>query len=121
MAGLLGVIAGAMLSHQLKHRIPEDVQQIYETAVRYQFYHVFALLATALLGNQIRSGYLIRAGNFFMLGIVLFSGSLYIMSALITNNISVPFLLGILTPIGGIAFMLGWFFLVLAAVRSTTR
>jgi uncharacterized membrane protein YgdD (TMEM256/DUF423 family) len=115
--GALAVIAGAMLAHQLRQRMPESATEVFETAVRYQFYHVFALLTCGLLSERFPGRWLRKAGNIFILGILFFSGSLYAISALITNKISVPFLLGILTPLGGFCFILGWIFLILA-VRS---
>jgi uncharacterized membrane protein YgdD (TMEM256/DUF423 family) len=109
--GVAGVIAGAMLAHQLKHRVSEDVLEIYETAVRYQFYHVFALLAVGILSEKFNTKWIHRAGVCFILGILLFSGSLYIISAILTSGGAVPFLLGICTPLGGLGFILGWIFL----------
>jgi len=76
--GALAVMAGAMLAHQLKHHITEDVLEIYETAVRYQFYHVFALMAAGILSEKFHSAWIHRAGVCFISGILLFSGSLYI-------------------------------------------
>lgn len=112
--GALAVIAGAMLAHQLKHLMPDSALEIYDTAVRYQFYHVFALLAAGILGEKF-PGYRVNLAGFcFIVGIFLFSGSLYIISGLLTSGISVPFFLGIMTPIGGVGFILGWIFLALA-------
>ena len=109
--GALAVVAGAMLAHQLKQSMPEKAQEIYETAVRYQFYHVFALLATGILAEQLNGRRIALAGACFVAGIFLFCGSLYIISALLTFDRSVPVALGILTPLGGVGFILGWIFL----------
>jgi uncharacterized membrane protein YgdD (TMEM256/DUF423 family) len=118
--GALGVIAGAMLAHPLKHRMPETALEIYETAVRYQFYHVFALLAAGILSERFPGSSIQRAGYCFIAGILLFSGSLYIISALITAGNSVPKGLGICTPLGGLGFILGWAFLSLAVWRRSS-
>jgi uncharacterized membrane protein YgdD (TMEM256/DUF423 family) len=119
--GALSVIAGAMLAHQLKHRMTEEAVAIYETAVRYQFYHVFALLITGVLGEKFPGRFINQAGNCFIAGIILFSGSLYCISALITMGKEVPFALGILTPAGGFLFILGWIFLGMAVwIRRST-
>jgi len=112
--GVTAVIAGAILAHQLKHRMPEAALEIYETAVRYQFYHAFALLASGILSEKFQGPWITRAGFCFIVGTLLFSGSLYIISALLTNGSSVPFALGLLTPLGGFGFILGWIFLVMA-------
>jgi uncharacterized membrane protein YgdD (TMEM256/DUF423 family) len=93
--------------------------EVYETAVRYQFYHVFALLACGILAEKFAGNQIRRAGVFFTAGILLFSGSLYSISGLMSNNIPVPLILGILTPVGGLSFILGWVFLTVAI--STER
>jgi uncharacterized membrane protein YgdD (TMEM256/DUF423 family) len=109
--GALAVVAGAMLAHQLKPRMPAAALDIYETAVRYQFYHVFALLATGIISQKFHGAWLNRAGICFIAGILLFSGSLYIISARMTTGDIIPLALGILTPLGGLGFILGWIFL----------
>jgi uncharacterized membrane protein YgdD (TMEM256/DUF423 family) len=119
--GALAVIAGAMLAHQLNYLMPTPAHEIYDTAVHYQFYHVFALLAVGILSEDFPGDRINRAGICFIVGIILFSGSLYTISGLLTIGRSVPFFLGILTPIGGVAFILGWIFLAssLGKRRST--
>jgi uncharacterized membrane protein YgdD (TMEM256/DUF423 family) len=118
--GALAVMAGAFLAHQLKQKMTTAAIEIYETAVRYQFYHVFALLACGILAEKFTGIQIRRAGVFFIVGILLFSGSLYSISGLITSDIPVPFILGILTPAGGLSLILGWVFLTLA-IRSERR
>jgi uncharacterized membrane protein YgdD (TMEM256/DUF423 family) len=117
--GALAVIAGAFLAHQLKQKMPLSAIDVYETAVRYQFYHVFALMACGILTEKFSGVQIKLAGIFFISGILLFSGSLYLVSGLLSNGGSVPFVLGILTPLGGFSFILGWVFLTLAI--STKR
>ncbi len=124
LAGVLGalsVIAGAMMAHQLRHLMQDEVLEIYQTAVRYQFYHVFALMATGILSERFPGAAINRAGNCFIGGIVFFSGSLYCISAILTMGKTVPFILGLLTPAGGFLFILGWVFLAMAVwqKRST--
>ena len=116
--GAMAVIAGAMLAHQLKNRMPEAALDVYDTAVRYQFYHVFALLAAGILSEKFHSSWMNMAGTCFIAGILLFCGSLYIISAMLTTGITVPAALGILTPLGGLGFILGWVFLILAVLRG---
>jgi uncharacterized membrane protein YgdD (TMEM256/DUF423 family) len=118
ITGATAVIAGAMLAHQLKHRMPEAALDVYDTAVRYQFYHVFALLAAGILSERFHSSWMNLAGTCFIIGILLFCGSLYIISAMMTAGINVPAALGILTPLGGLGFILGWVFLSLAVLRE---
>jgi uncharacterized membrane protein YgdD (TMEM256/DUF423 family) len=116
--GGLAVISGAFLAHELKQRMPPSAIEVYETAVRYQFYHVFALLACGILSERFAGSQIKQAGRFFILGILLFCGSLYTISALITNGVTVPLVLGILTPLGGASFIAGWIFLTLAVRRE---
>jgi uncharacterized membrane protein YgdD (TMEM256/DUF423 family) len=116
--GALAVIAGAFLAHQLKSMMPEKAVEVYDTAVRYQFYHVYALLAVGIISEKFKGPWMRRAGICFTTGIILFSGSLYIISSLLTAGLSVPAYLGILTPLGGAGFILGWIFLAYAVRRG---
>lgn len=103
LAGFLGVAAGAFGAHGLRNRLSPDMLAVFETAVRYQMYHAFALLFTAAVIGRIGDARLLSiAGWSFLAGVVLFSGSLY---ALALTGISG---LGAITPVGGVAFLLGW-------------
>lgn len=116
--GALAVGAGAMLAHLLKQKMPESALEIYETAVRYQFYHVFALLAAGILSEKFHSKWIMGAGICFIAGIFFFSGSLYIISVFLTNGIVIPLAVGVLTPMGGFGFILGWIFLAIAIYKG---
>jgi uncharacterized membrane protein YgdD (TMEM256/DUF423 family) len=98
--------------------MPEAALDVYEVAVRYQFYHVFALLATGILSEKFHGSWMNRAGTSFIAGILLFSGSLYIISALMTSGLAIPSALGILTPLGGVGFILGWICLSIAVLKG---
>ena len=111
MAGL-GVAAGAFGAHALKQRLPEDLQAVFETAVRYQMYHALGLLAVAFAMNRWPSGSFQVAGWLLLLGIILFSGSLY---ALCLTGIRI---LGAITPFGGLCFLAGWAVLAWGAWSS---
>jgi len=113
LAGFLGVAAGAFGAHALRNRLSPDMLGVFETAVRYQMYHAFALLITAAAIARVGDARLLSlAGWSFLTGIVLFSGSLY---ALALTGISG---LGAITPIGGLLFLLGWASLaIFAAAR----
>jgi uncharacterized membrane protein YgdD (TMEM256/DUF423 family) len=113
LAGFLGVAAGAFGAHGLRSRLSPDMLAVFETAVRYQMYHVFALLITAVVIGRVGDARLLTiAGWSFITGIVLFSGSLY---ALALTGISS---LGAITPLGGLAFLVGWACLaIFAAAR----
>ncbi len=110
-AALLGAMAvgvGAFGAHVFKPTlIATGKLEIYELAVRYQFYHVLALLSTGVLMSQFASKKLHYASLFFIIGILFFCGSLYV---LCFTGIG---MLGAITPIGGLFFILGWIFLAL--------
>ena len=99
LLGFLGVAAGAFGAHGLRSRLSPEMLVVFETAVRYQMYHVFALLITAAAIGRIGDARLLSiAGWSFIAGTLLFSGSLY---ALVFTGMSG---LGAITPIGGLAF-----------------
>lgn len=104
----LAVILGAFGAHALKARLTAEHLQVFEVGVRYHFYHAFALLLTGILYKEFPGKKMVWAGNLFIAGIVLFSGSLYLLS-----NVEGFKKLGIVTPIGGVCFIAGW--LLLAA------
>jgi uncharacterized membrane protein YgdD (TMEM256/DUF423 family) len=113
--GGLGVIAGAFGAHGLKESMNERSLEVFETAARYQMYHALALLAVGLLALHGRSGAsLTLAGWSFLVGTLIFSGTLY---ALALSGIR---WLGAITPIGGVALIVGWFALAVAA-GSTSK
>ena len=103
----LAVILGAFAAHALKQLLPPDQLAIFETGVRYQFYHSFALLAAGITYLSYPVKQLRFATTFFLIGIVLFSGSLYAMTLMSTTGATLgP--VGIITPVGGLCFIIGW-------------
>lgn len=102
--GFLGVAAGAFGAHALRGSLPAERLEIFETAVRYQLVHALALVMAGIL----EAG---RAGWAFFLGVVVFSGSLYLL--VLTDRRW----LGAVTPIGGLLFLAGWVLLALAPRR----
>jgi uncharacterized membrane protein YgdD (TMEM256/DUF423 family) len=98
--------------HALRSRLPADLLAVFETGVRYQMYHALALLAVAWGVERWASGAAVAAGWAFVAGIVVFSGSLYVLA------LSGVRWLGAVTPIGGVAFLAGWALLAWAAWRS---
>ncbi|MDO9322459.1 MAG: DUF423 domain-containing protein [Pseudomonas sp.] len=109
--GFTGVGLGAFAAHALKSRLSPEYLAVFQTAVHYQMLHALALLMLALLVRQLPGRLLLVAGYLFTLGVVLFSGSLY---ALTLSGISA---LGMITPLGGLAFLAGWLCLGLGAWR----
>lgn len=117
---LLAVALGAFGSHGLKSAVDAAGINTFEIGVRYQFYHAFALLVVGLLLYWRKNKLLTAAGWLFFTGILLFSGSLYLlaMSELLQLNTSV---LGPVTPIGGVAFIAGWACFVLATFQKNEK
>ena len=108
-AGFLAVALGAFGAHGLKSRVEPELLAVWQTAVQYQLAHALALLCVALLLRQAGEAALVWAGWSFLAGIVLFSGSLYL---LVLTGVR-P--LGVVTPFGGLAFLAGWLALAVAA------
>lgn len=112
----LAVVLGAFGAHALKARLTTEQLMVFETGVRYQFYHSFALIATGIVFSSYPVKSLKIASVFFMVGILLFSGSLYAISLLSMNGMSIgP--AGILTPIGGLFFIAGWLLLFSGIIK----
>jgi len=109
--GGLSVVAGAFASHALREKLSDRAMSIFDTAARYQMYHAIALLLVTLLLSrpEFPQPTLVAAGWAFIIGIAIFSGSLY---ALSLTDIKV---LGAITPLGGAAFIAGWSCLAIAA------
>jgi len=114
--GMLGVIAGAFAAHGLRPKLSVSQLDVWHTAVQYQFYHVFALL---FLSTFTRTSKLIAASYYlFTLGIVFFSGSLYLLACQDLLGWHISNIIGPVTPLGGVLFIAGWATLALAAIRN---
>jgi uncharacterized membrane protein YgdD (TMEM256/DUF423 family) len=104
----VAVAAGAFGAHALRERLDDRALEIFETAARYQMYHALAIILCGILASRGA----ITAGWIFQVGIVIFSGSLYALS------LSGVKILGAITPIGGLAFLIGWVWLAWTAWRG---
>ena len=103
LSGMVAVMLGAFGAHALRGRLDEYAQGVFQTAVQYHFYHSLALLAVGVLAiTQPQTAMLKSSGWLFFIGILIFSGSLYILS------ISGLRWLGAITPLGGLSFIAGW-------------
>jgi len=115
IAGLLIALAtalGAFGAHALKAHLPSDKLQVYETAVRYHFLHALGLLAIGVLLRSLDGELLRWSAALVLAGIVLFSGSLYLLT------FGAPRLVGIVTPIGGLALIAGWILFAATVLRQ---
>jgi uncharacterized membrane protein YgdD (TMEM256/DUF423 family) len=117
--GGISVVLGAFAAHGLKKILPADSITTFETGVRYQFYHAFALLVVGILLERTPSQSLVWAGYCFVAGVVLFSGSLYLLAMLKSTGTVGLQKAGIITPIGGLFFVAGWLLLVIALVKRS--
>ncbi len=109
--GALAVLLGAFAAHGLKNTLSVEYLAVLQTGVQYQFIHALALLLVALLAQHCASRALVLAAIFFILGIILFSGSLYVL-------VLTPLKPGLITPIGGSLLVLGWLSLASSALRK---
>lgn len=110
----IAVALGAFGAHALKEKLSEHYLAIWETAVQYQMFHALALIAVGILMSPTLFGSITQlswAGYLILAGIIIFSGSLYVLSL---SGIGI---LGAITPIGGVAFIAGWIMLIIAAVK----
>jgi uncharacterized membrane protein YgdD (TMEM256/DUF423 family) len=114
----LAVALGAFGAHGLKKIVDAETVAIYQTGVQYQMYHALALLALGILAERFSSSLVHYAGFLFIGGIVLFSGSLYMVASLKAMNNAVPTAIRIMTPIGGALFVLGWVLLFIALIKK---
>ena len=117
LAGL-AVVLGAFGAHGLKKVVTPENVAIYQTGVQYQMYHALGLILIGILSERILNNYLSYAGVLFVAGVVLFSGSLYLIVSLYAMNRSVPTAVGILTPIGGFLFILGWLCFLVSLLKK---
>lgn len=114
LSAFLGVGLGAFGAHGLKSRVAPEMLVVWQTGVQYHLIHALALLLVGILCHLVPNDSLLRsAGWALVIGTLLFSGSLYVM--VLTGFRS----LGMITPLGGIAFLIGWLLLALAVWRSS--
>ena len=121
MLGALTVIFGAFAAHAIKSRVNAETLSIFETGVRYQMYHVFAVFLVGILYKDFPSKYLIWAGNLFLIGIILFSGSIYALTFFKANGYQNMNWLGAVTPFGGTCFIVGWSLILLTLFLEKKR
>ena len=111
VSGLIGVAMGAFGAHGLRSKLPDNLMSAFETGVQYQLIHTLAVIACCILAVQFRTVWFHYAASSFLLGILLFSGSLY---GLALTGMK---WLGPVTPLGGLMFLAGWILMLIAVVR----
>ncbi|MGG3476307.1 DUF423 domain-containing protein [Peribacillus frigoritolerans] len=109
--GFIAVALGAFGAHGLEGKIPDKYLETWQTAVQYQMFHAVGLLVIGLLAGKIASPLINWSGWLMLIGIILFSGSLFVLSV---TQIKV---LGAITPLGGISFLVAWVLMIIAAYK----
>lgn len=112
VSGAITVILGAFAAHALRARLSAESLSIFETGVRYQFYHAFALILAGILYKEFPFNLTVWAGKLFFWGTILFSGSLYLLTYIKHIGKAELFWIGAITPFGGAAFIVGWILLL---------
>lgn len=111
VCAMTAVILGAFAAHALKGSLSEHSLSVFQTGVQYQFYHSLALLLLAVIYRQSPQPMLLWSAGFMLAGILLFSGSLYLLA------LTQQGWFGPLTPLGGLCFIVAWLLLILASIK----
>ena len=111
-SAMLAVVLGAFAAHGLKSKLSETLLNTFQTAVQYQMYHSLALILVVILYRQMPQPLLVYSAGFMLSGIVLFSGSLYLLALTQLKWF------GPVTPLGGLCFIVGWALLIVAALKG---
>ena len=111
-SAMLSVILGAFAAHGLKSKLSESLLMTFQTGVQYQMYHSLALILLVILYRQIPQSLLLYSAGFMFAGIILFSGSLYMLALTQIKWF------GPITPIGGVCFIVGWALIIVAAIKG---
>lgn len=111
-SAMLSVVLGAFAAHGLKSKLTENLLNTFQTGVQYQMYHSLALILLVILYRQMPQSLLVYSAGFMIAGIVLFSGSLYLLALTQVKWF------GPITPLGGVCFIVGWALLVAAALKG---
>jgi uncharacterized membrane protein YgdD (TMEM256/DUF423 family) len=109
--GFIAVALGAFGAHGLEGKIPDKYLETWQTAVQYQMFHAVGLLVIGILAGKISSPLINWSGWLMLIGIILFSGSLFVLSV---TQIKV---LGAITPLGGVSFLVAWVLMIIAAYK----
>jgi len=113
ICGAIAVILGAFGAHALRDYLSEDQLRVFHTGVEYQFYHSLALIGVGIVYEKFQNMWIRYSGYGFFIGIILFSGSLYLLTAF--SSLSY---FGIVTPVGGLCFIIGWLCLVVGVLKK---
>ncbi|MFT6284619.1 MAG: uncharacterized membrane protein YgdD (TMEM256/DUF423 family) [Arenicella sp.] len=113
-SAMMSVMLGAFAAHGLKSKLSENLLNTFQTGVQYQMYHSLALILLVILYRQIPQSLLLYSAGFMLAGIILFSGSLYMLA------LTQMKWFGPITPIGGVCFIVGWALLIASALKGAS-
>jgi uncharacterized membrane protein YgdD (TMEM256/DUF423 family) len=113
-SAMMSVMLGAFAAHGLKSKLSENLLNTFQTGVQYQMYHSLALILLVILYRQIPQSLLLFSAGFMLAGIILFSGSLYMLA------LTQMKWFGPITPIGGVCFIVGWALLIASALKGAS-
>lgn len=116
--GLTGVVLGAFGTHLFKPILDPELFSGYQTATYYQLFHALAIVCVGIMYRHYKNRKMQLSGYFFITGVVLFSGSIYLRVLLDLLELDKPVFIALITPIGGVFFMLGWLFMFLSIPKS---
>lgn len=116
--GAAAVALGAFGAHGLKKIVSADALAVFQTGVQYQFYHALALIVCAIVFERLPVKWIAWAGYLFSFGVIFFSGSLYLVTAFNAYGKEVPTMVGIITPVGGLFFILGWLSFLMGTLKK---
>lgn len=116
--GAVAVALGAFGAHGLKRIVAPDTVQVFQAGVQYQMYHAIALVLAGVIYERYTSKLISVAGKLFVLGIILFSGSLYVLTLGKASDLSALDRVGMITPVGGICFIAAWMCLFLGVIKK---
>jgi len=113
LMGAAAVLLGAFGAHKLKTMLDPETFSAFQTGITYQFYHTFALIAVGILYRRYKNNWLSTSGYLFVAGTILFSGSLYLLTAAVIFKGMTLGVFGFITPIGGLLLIGGWLCLLM--------
>ncbi len=120
LSGGIAVALRAFGAHGLKKIVSPDSITVFQTGVQYQMYHTLALLIVATVYDRLPNKFILSAGYLFSFGILFFSGSLYVITALKAGEKAVPAFVGAITPMGGLMFIGGWLCLLMGILKKNS-
>jgi len=120
--GLISIVLGASGAHILKTRVSPYALELFETGVRYEYYHIFAIALVGIIYYNAKKIWIKSAGILFIIGTVLFSGSLYLLTYAMSNaNMNLETILGPITPIGGFCLIIAWILVIISLAGNKSQ